>query len=65
MPTIAINLSEDQINRLEALAARLQVHPSALLRVSVEELLGREDEEFHAAVEQVISKNAELYRRLA
>lgn len=65
MPEITIHLSEEKATQLEELAARLQVRPTDLLCVSVEELLGREDKEFRAAVEYVTKKNAELYRRLA
>lgn len=65
MPAITINLSEDKIVQLEELAKRLQVPPTDLLRASVDELLGREDEEFRAAIGYITQKNAELYRRLA
>ncbi len=44
---------------------RLQVAPEELVRVSIEELLARPDEEFRKALEYVLNKNAELYRRLA
>ncbi|MDQ7029183.1 MAG: hypothetical protein Q9O62_05080 [Ardenticatenia bacterium] len=39
--------------------------PEELLRVSLEELLSRPDEAFQEAMAYVLTKNAELYRRLA
>jgi len=35
------------------------------VRVSIEELLVRPDEEFEKAADYLLKKNAELYRRLA
>ena len=65
MRTIELNLPEAIANRLEDAAQRLGVSWEDLLRVSVEEKLARLDEEFQDAVEQVLSKNAELYKRLS
>jgi len=50
---------------MEAATARLNVSPEELVRVSIEELLSRPDEAFERAVEYVLEKNTELYRRLA
>jgi hypothetical protein len=47
------------------LAARFQVAPEDLLRVSLEEILTRPDEAFQQAARYVLAKNADLYRRLA
>jgi predicted transcriptional regulator len=65
MPTVTVNLSEEQAQRLENLAEKLKVRPNTLLQASVADLLGRGDDEFHSIVEYVLEKNAELYRRLA
>lgn len=65
MPTITIALSEEHANRLQELASRLHIAPEELVRVSVEELLARPDDQFQQALDQVLKKNAELYRRLA
>ncbi|MFY9611344.1 MAG: CopG family transcriptional regulator [Blastocatellia bacterium] len=65
MTTITIGLSDDRALRLNEMAARLGVSPEELVRVSVDELLARPDEEFERAVDYVLKKNAELYRRLA
>ena len=65
MTTITIALSEERAKRLQELASRLHIAPEELVRVSVEELLARPDEQFQQALDRVLKKNAELYRRLA
>ncbi len=65
MVTLTITLSEEQWAQLQEKARRYQVAPEELFRVNLEELLARPDEEFQHAVEYVLAKNAELYRRLA
>ena len=41
------------------------ITPEELVRISIEEMLTRPEEEFQRALEHVLNKNAELYRRLA
>lgn len=65
MTTITITLPDDRARKLQELAARFQVAPEDLLRVSLEEILSRPDEDFQQAVRYVLAKNADLYRRLA
>ena len=65
MPAITIVLSEEHAKRLQELASRLHIAPEELVQVSVEELLARPDDQFQQALNQVLKKNAELYRRLA
>ncbi len=65
MPTVTITLPEEQLAQLKEKAKRYQVTLEELLRVSLEELLTRPDEDFQQAMEHVLTKNAELYRRLA
>jgi len=65
MTILKIAVSEERMARLEEKARRLQVTPEALLEASLEELLGRLDEEFQQVMRRVLSKNTELYRRLA
>ncbi len=64
MSAITIALSEDRLLKLQEIAARLGVKPEDLVRVSIEELLARPDEEFERAADYLLKKNAELYRRL-
>ncbi|MCS6847651.1 MAG: DNA-binding protein [Anaerolineae bacterium] len=65
MSTITIALSDDHLQKLQEMAIHFQVAPEELVRVSIEELLARPEEEFRKALEYVLRKNAELYRRLA
>jgi hypothetical protein len=65
MSSITIDLSPERLSELRRLAARLGVSAEELARLSVEELLSQTDEEFDRAADRVLSKNAELYRRLA
>lgn len=65
MSSITIALPDERMHALQAAAARLGISPEDLVRVSVEELLARPDEEFERAANYVLEKNAELYRRLA
>ena len=64
MTTITISLPDDRLRQLQELAARFQIAPEELLRVSLEEILTRSDETFQQAVRYILAKNADLYRRL-
>ena len=65
MDAITITLSDDRLAQLREMAARFRVSPEELVRVGIEELLGRPDDAFQRAVTEALKKNAELYRRLA
>ena len=60
-----IELPDQVAARLQELSQRLGITPECLLQISAEEMLARLDEDFVAAASYVLSKNAELYRRLA
>jgi len=65
MDTITIALPDDRLLELKERATRFSISPEELVRVSIEELLTRPDEAFQNAVDYILKKNAELYRRLA
>jgi predicted transcriptional regulator len=65
MSNITIALPDDRLTKLKELAARLHITPEELVRVSIEELIARPEETFRQAVQYVLTKNAELYQRLA
>lgn len=65
MSTITVALPEERLDKLNEMARQLGVGPEELVRVSIEELLTRPEPDFEQAVEYVLRKNAELYRRLA
>ncbi|WP_437906052.1 hypothetical protein WME95_48870 [Sorangium sp. So ce327] len=62
---LAIDLSPAQADRLQERAKSLGLQPEELARAAVADLLTTPDDEFRAAAEVVLVKNAELYRRLA
>jgi antitoxin FitA len=65
MASITIDISDSQMQRLQNLAQQHGISPEALLYSSLENLLNQPDPEFANAADYVLSKNAELYRRLA
>jgi predicted transcriptional regulator len=65
MHTITITLSDDRLAKLQEIAARLHIAPEELARAGVEELLTRPEETCQRAIDYVLKKNTELYRRLA
>jgi predicted DNA-binding protein len=65
METISITLSNEKLRQLQELASKLGVTLEDLVRLSVEELLTKPNEQFQEAVNYVLEKNSELYRRLA
>lgn len=65
MTTITIPLSDERLAQLRAWAEQAGLPPEEFLRRRVEQLLDRPDQQFRQAADQVLQKNAELYRRLA
>jgi predicted transcriptional regulator len=65
MTNLTITIPEDRLQKLKELAARFRVTPEELVQMSLEEILARPEESFQQAVNYVLKKNAELYRRLA
>lgn len=58
-------LPDDRLQELQQIATHFQAAPEELVRISIEELLSRPEEEFRKALEYVLRKNTELYQRLA
>jgi len=65
MSTITLAIPEDRMVKLRDIAARFNVTLEELVLVSIEELFIRPEDEFQRAVDYILTKNAELYRRLA
>ena len=63
--SITVDLQPEQFARLQSIADRLGVSVESLARSSLEDLLAAPDDRFARAVEYVLKKNDELYRRLA
>lgn len=65
MKSLTITVSDERLEQLREAAARLGISPEDLVRAGVEDLLARPDEALQQAVDYVVRKNADLYRRLA
>ena len=65
MTTLTITLSDERVKKLQEIADRFRVAPEELVRASLEELLSRPLDDFQQALDRVLSKNADLYKRLA
>jgi hypothetical protein len=62
---ITIDLSPAQAERLRHEAERLGLTAEDLARAAIADLLAIPADDFRAATARVLSKNEELYRRLA
>ncbi len=65
MTTFTITLPDERVKKLQEIAERLRVTPEELVRASLEELLTRPLDDFQKIIERVLTKNADLYKRLA
>ncbi len=65
MTTITITLPDEQVEKLKEMARQVGIAPEELLRANVGEWLTHARPDFAQAVDYVLEKNAELYRRLA
>ena len=65
MKVLELNLPEPTVTKLQEAAERLSLSPEELAILSLEEKLGRLDDQFRNASDYVIDKNTELYKRLA
>ena len=62
---LALELSDEQANRLREGADRLGIEPEQLALAAVMDLIASEGPDFDSAATRVLEKNRELYRRLA
>lgn len=65
MASITIDLSDSQLQKLQDLARVHGITLEVLLEASLEDWLNSQRSEFVDAANYVLTKNAELYRRLA
>lgn len=63
--TLTIPISEDRLQKLKAVATRHKMAPEELIQISIDELINHPEEAVVDAMDYVLTKNAELYRRLA
>jgi len=64
MTTFTVTIPDDRLPEVKEMAARFQIMPEELVRVSLEEFLSRPEDAFQRTVDFVLGKNTELYRRL-
>ena len=65
MAEITISISEARLEQLRRIATEAGTSAEALASASLEDRLRQPREKFTEAVQRVLQKNAELYRRLA
>jgi len=65
MVTYTISLTEEQSQQLREIANQYNIAPEELVRASIEDLLTRPQNDFQTALDYVLKKNSELYKRLA
>lgn len=65
MTNLVIPVSDDTLLKLQKIAATFRITPEELVSVSIQDLLEQPENEFQRIVKYVLTKNAELYRRLA
>jgi hypothetical protein len=65
MKTLEVQLPDDTLSKLEEAAERLNLSAEELLILSLQEKLTQLDLEFQQATDYVLTKNAELYKRLS
>jgi hypothetical protein len=63
--TLNLELDEQQTQRLEEVARRLNVSVNDLAKAAINDLLAKPESDFERAATRVLMKNAELYKRLA
>jgi hypothetical protein len=65
MKTISVQIDDAKASLLREKAKQLGLKPDELISATIDDLLSHPEPEFDAAARRVISKNKELYRRLA
>jgi pyrroloquinoline quinone (PQQ) biosynthesis protein C len=62
---LPVELTESQLESLRQRAKALGISPEQLAAAAVADLVAKPAEDFERAATHVLSKNSELYRRLA
>ena len=65
MTRLTVRIEDAKAQALREKAERYGLGPEEFLAASVEDLIGQPDPDFDEAARRVLSKNKELYRRLA
>jgi len=65
MTTMTLQIDDAKAEALRSRAQRVGLEPEQLLRASLDDLIAQPDDDFDEAASRVLSKNRELYQRLA
>jgi len=65
MEPVIVNLTDQLAIKVKEAASKIGISPEEFIKSGVEEKLLLLDPDFRNAIEHVLNKNAELYRRLA
>ncbi|MCV3213526.1 DNA-binding protein [Plectonema radiosum NIES-515] len=65
MNTITIKIPDERLLKLQKTANNLGLSIEELVLMGVEEILNKPNASFKGAMDYVLNKNAELYKRLA
>lgn len=65
MTTMTLEIDDAKAGALWKKAQRVGLEAEQLLAASVDDLIGQPDADFDEAAQRVLSKNRDLYRRLA
>lgn len=65
MESVVVNLPDQLAVKVKEAASKIGISPEDFIKSGVEEKLLLLDSDFRNAIEHVLNKNAELYRRLA
>ena len=65
MKSVIVNLTDQLAIKVKEAASKIGISPEEFIKSGVEEKLLLLDSDFRNAIEHVLNKNAELYRRLA
>ena len=65
MARITVEIDDSKAALLQKKAEKFGLLPDQFVTASIEDLIGHPEPEFEAAIRKVLSKNEELYKRLA
>lgn len=65
MTTMTLQIDDTKAAALRQKAQRVGLSPEQLVAASLDDLIAQPDADFDEAARRVLSKNRELYRRLA
>ena len=65
MARITVEIEDSKVALLQKKAEKFGLLPDQFVTASIDDLIGQPEPEFEAAMRRVLSKNKELYKRLA